>query len=62
MSWDIKEKVFKTRESTATLVLITVECILICFLEGFVVMNHLNLVSNCNMDMTGEGTIIGLST
>ncbi|ORZ03813.1 hypothetical protein BCR43DRAFT_484030 [Syncephalastrum racemosum] len=55
MSWDIKEKVFKTPESTATLALITIQCILICFLEGFVVMNHLDLVSNCNMDMSGEG-------
>ncbi|KAJ2958566.1 hypothetical protein NQZ79_g5886 [Umbelopsis isabellina] len=35
--------VFKTRESTLTFGLIVLECVLICFLEGFVVQNHLLL-------------------
>jgi hypothetical protein len=47
--------IFKTRESTLTFSLICLEAVLVCFLEGFVVMNHLNLVSNCNLSQAAEG-------
>lgn len=47
--------IFKTKESIATLSVISLECILICILEGLVVMNHLALVSNCQMDTVGQG-------
>lgn len=46
---------FKTKESIATLSVISLECILICILEGLVVKNHLALVSNCQMDSVGQG-------
>lgn len=47
--------VFKSKDSIATLVLVSVEAILLSILEGLVVMNHLALVSNCNMDRKGQG-------
>jgi hypothetical protein len=49
--------IFKTRESTLTFGLIVLECVLICFLEGFVVHNHLLLVSNCTLTTTASGKI-----
>ncbi|KAI7862719.1 hypothetical protein BDF14DRAFT_1735477 [Spinellus fusiger] len=47
--------VFATRDSIITLSLVTVECIVISILEGFVIKWHLALTSNCALDMTGEG-------
>ncbi|ORZ05406.1 hypothetical protein BCR42DRAFT_428243 [Absidia repens] len=47
--------IFKNRDFTITLGLVSVECILICFLEGFVVMNHLKMVGNCQMSPVGDG-------
>ncbi|KAI9319350.1 hypothetical protein BX666DRAFT_1854402 [Dichotomocladium elegans] len=55
MAWLRDSPLFKTRESTITFTLICLESILICFLEGFVVMNHHALVSNCAMDIVGKG-------
>jgi hypothetical protein len=50
-----KSPIFKTRESTLTFSLICLEAVLVCFLEGFVVMNHLALVSNCNLTTAATG-------
>lgn len=47
--------IFKTRESTLTFSLITLEAVLVCFLEGFVVYNHLSLVDNCNLSAAASG-------
>lgn len=47
--------IFKTRESTLTFSLITLEAVLVCFLEGFVVYNHLALVSNCSLTTAASG-------
>ncbi|ORX46282.1 hypothetical protein DM01DRAFT_303965 [Hesseltinella vesiculosa] len=47
--------ILRNRDFAYTLGLVSVECVLICILEGMVVMNHLGLVSNCAMDTTGEG-------
>ncbi|KAI9273913.1 hypothetical protein EDC94DRAFT_672683 [Helicostylum pulchrum] len=47
--------IFKTKESIFTLGLVTFEAIVICILEGIVIMNHLGLVSNCNPDTQGKG-------
>ncbi|KAI8336566.1 hypothetical protein BC941DRAFT_427458 [Chlamydoabsidia padenii] len=47
--------IFKNRNFTVTLGLVSLECILICFLEGFVVMNHLKMVGNCQMSTVGNG-------
>ncbi|KAI8096495.1 uncharacterized protein BX664DRAFT_324131 [Halteromyces radiatus] len=47
--------IFKNRDFAITLGLVSVECILICILEGFVVMNHLKLVGNCQMTPVGNG-------
>ncbi|KAI8338007.1 hypothetical protein BC941DRAFT_424339 [Chlamydoabsidia padenii] len=47
--------IFKNRDFVITLSLVTVECIVICLLEGFVVMNHLKLVGNCQMTPIGNG-------
>lgn len=47
--------IFNSKESVATLVLVSVEAILLSILEGLVVWNHLALVSNCNMDSKGQG-------
>lgn len=47
--------IFKTKESIFTLGLVTFEAIVICILEGIVIMNHLGLVSNCNLDTQGKG-------
>ncbi|ORZ06861.1 hypothetical protein BCR42DRAFT_426583 [Absidia repens] len=47
--------IFKNRDFSITLGLVTVECILISILEGFVVMNHLKLVGNCQMTPVGNG-------
>ncbi|KAI8148566.1 hypothetical protein BJV82DRAFT_506250 [Fennellomyces sp. T-0311] len=55
MFWSRSNPLFKTNDSIITISLITAEAIIICFLEGFVVMNHLQLVSNCAMDRNGEG-------
>ncbi|KAI9263446.1 hypothetical protein BDA99DRAFT_510222 [Phascolomyces articulosus] len=55
MFWSRSNPLFKTNDSIITLALVSAEAIIICFLEGFVVMNHLNLVSNCSMDRNGEG-------
>ncbi|KAI8583759.1 hypothetical protein K450DRAFT_219866 [Umbelopsis ramanniana AG] len=50
--------IFKTRESTIVFSLICLEAVLVCFLEGFVVMNHLQLVSNCNLSPAAEGVSV----
>ncbi|KAI9499739.1 hypothetical protein BDB00DRAFT_795403 [Zychaea mexicana] len=55
MFWSRSNPLFKTNDSIMTIALVSVEAVLICFLEGFVVMNHLQLVSNCSMDRSGEG-------
>ncbi|KAI8071381.1 hypothetical protein BC940DRAFT_294323 [Gongronella butleri] len=49
--------ILHNRDFALTLGLVSVECVLICILEGMVVMNHLGLVSNCNMatNVTGQG-------
>ncbi|KAI8087779.1 uncharacterized protein B0P05DRAFT_486985 [Gilbertella persicaria] len=47
--------IFRTKESIMTFSLVLFECIVICILEGIVIMNHLQLVSNCNPDIIGEG-------
>ncbi|KAL7325256.1 hypothetical protein PS15p_207766 [Mucor circinelloides] len=47
--------IFKTKESILTISVVTFEAILICILEGIVIMNHLGLVSNCNPDSAGVG-------
>ncbi|KAI8090525.1 hypothetical protein BDF21DRAFT_333640 [Thamnidium elegans] len=47
--------IFKTKESIYTLGLVTFEALVICILEGIVIMNHLGLVSNCNVDTQGKG-------
>ncbi|KAI9283982.1 hypothetical protein BC943DRAFT_280206 [Umbelopsis sp. AD052] len=52
--------IFKTRESTITFSLICLEAVLVCFLEGFVVMNHLSLVANCNLSPSAEGNMSDL--
>ncbi|KAI8876495.1 hypothetical protein K501DRAFT_298782 [Backusella circina FSU 941] len=50
-----KNPIFQTKESIFTLSLVSFEAIVICILEGIVVMNHLGLVQNCDLDPTGEG-------
>jgi hypothetical protein len=47
--------IFKTKESIFTIGLVTFEAVIICILEGIVIMNHLGLVSNCNPDNVGIG-------
>lgn len=47
--------IFKTKESIFTIGLVTFEAVVICILEGIVIMNHLGLVSNCNPDTVGIG-------
>ncbi|KAK4511747.1 RRM domain-containing protein [Mucor velutinosus] len=47
--------IFKTKESIFTISVVTFEAILICILEGIVIMNHLGLVSNCSPDSAGIG-------
>ncbi|CAO3610813.1 unnamed protein product [Cunninghamella echinulata] len=46
---------FRNRDFAWTLGLVVTECILISILEGMVVMNHLRLVSNCQLNSTGHG-------
>ncbi|KAI8362696.1 hypothetical protein EDC96DRAFT_512235 [Choanephora cucurbitarum] len=46
---------FRTKEAACTFVLVVFECITICILEGMVIMNHHELVSNCNLDTFGKG-------
>lgn len=50
--------IFKTKESMFTIGLVTFEAIVICILEGIVIMNHLGLVQNCAMDKHGKGTFM----
>lgn len=47
--------IFKTRDSTLTFSLICLEAVIVCFLEGFVVMNHLALVGNCSLTQEAQG-------
>lgn len=47
--------IFKTKESIFTLGLVTFEAIVICILEGIIIMNHLGLVQNCAPDVAGMG-------
>lgn len=47
--------IFRTKESIFTLGLVAFEAIVICILEGIVIMHHLMLVSNCYMDPVGKG-------
>ncbi|KAI7876824.1 hypothetical protein K492DRAFT_219705 [Lichtheimia hyalospora FSU 10163] len=47
--------IFNSNDSVATLVIVSVEAVLLSILEGLVVMNHLALVSNCDMDRKGQG-------
>ncbi|KAI8364904.1 hypothetical protein BD560DRAFT_402345 [Blakeslea trispora] len=46
---------FRTKEAACTFSLVVFECIVICILEGMVIMNHHELVSNCNLDTFGKG-------
>jgi hypothetical protein len=48
--------IFRSRDSILTISLVTFEAIVICILEGIVIMNHLGLVQNCNPDQAGIGT------
>ncbi|KAI9313744.1 hypothetical protein BX666DRAFT_1863544 [Dichotomocladium elegans] len=50
-----RSPLFKTKFSTAFIVLVTIEAVVLCILEGLVVKNHLALVSNCNLDLNGQG-------
>lgn len=50
--------ILKNRDFAITLGLVSVECILISLLEGFVVMNHLKLVGNCQMTPVGNGRLL----
>lgn len=54
--------IFRTKESIFTIGLVTFEAIVICILEGIVIMNHLGLVQNCNMDLYGKGKPSDLSS
>lgn len=47
--------IFKTKESIFTISLVTFEAVIICILEGIVIMNHLGLVQNCDLDKQGKG-------
>ncbi|KAI8367491.1 uncharacterized protein BYT42DRAFT_504323 [Radiomyces spectabilis] len=50
-----RDSLFNHKESLAVLVLISFEAICISILEGLVIKNHLELVSNCQMDNNGKG-------
>lgn len=47
--------IFKSKDSICTISLVTFEAVVICILEGIVIMNHLGLVQNCNVDRAGKG-------
>ena len=47
--------IFKTKESIFTISIVTFEAVIICILEGIVIMNHLGLVQNCKTDAHGNG-------
>ncbi|KAG2220330.1 hypothetical protein INT45_004015 [Circinella minor] len=53
--WSRKNPLFKTNDSIIIITLVTIEAIIICFLEGFVVMNHLDLIGNCTLNRNGQG-------
>ncbi|KAL1931685.1 hypothetical protein VTP01DRAFT_9828 [Rhizomucor pusillus] len=46
------KSIFSSIDSIITFALVCIEAVLICFLEGFVVNNHLALVSNCQVNNT----------
>lgn len=48
--------IFRTKDSIFTISLVTFEAVIICILEGIIIMNHLGLVQNCNPDAAGRGT------
>lgn len=52
--------IFKSKDSICTISLVTFEAVVICILEGIVIMNHLGLVQNCNVDRAGKGKIVSV--
>lgn len=52
------KSIFSSIDSIITFALVCIEAVLICFLEGFVVNNHLALVSNCQVNNTPAGLTI----
>lgn len=46
---------FQSRDSIITVGLITLQALLVCSLESYVVYQHLGLVSNCSLTTVGEG-------